>query len=96
MQALATHENAAVSITCLMSRAPCRLQEKIRKLDEQLKGHREQIKRCRPGPAQEAAKRRALQVGFASHPVIDLAGSAQGSPGETAKWVQGSRLPSKM
>eukprot|EP00891_Asterochloris_glomerata_P004727 jgi/Astpho2/4727/Aster-00281 len=38
------------------------LQEKIRKLDEQLKGHREQIKRCRPGPAQEAAKRRALQV----------------------------------
>ena len=73
MQALATHENAAVSITCLMSRAPCRLQEKIRKLDEQLKGHREQIKRCRPGPAQEAAKRRALQVGLVSHPVIDLA-----------------------
>eukprot|EP00891_Asterochloris_glomerata_P004728 jgi/Astpho2/4728/Aster-00282 len=46
------------------------LQEKIRKLDEQLKGHREQIKRCRPGPAQEAAKRRALQVGFVSHPVL--------------------------
>jgi len=40
----------------------CRLDEKIRKLDEQLAQHRAQIKKCRPGPAQEAAKRRALQV----------------------------------
>lgn len=40
----------------------CRLDEKIRKLDEQLSQHRAQIKKCRPGPAQEAAKRRALQV----------------------------------
>jgi len=38
------------------------LDEKLRKLDEQLVKHREAIKRCRPGPAQEAAKRRALNV----------------------------------
>ncbi|KAL3138143.1 hypothetical protein ABBQ38_005371 [Trebouxia sp. C0009 RCD-2024] len=38
------------------------LDDKIRKLDEQLSQHRAQIKKCRPGPAQEAAKRRALQV----------------------------------
>ncbi|KAK9830504.1 hypothetical protein WJX72_012115 [[Myrmecia] bisecta] len=38
------------------------LDDKIRKLDEQLVKHREQIKKCRPGPAQEAAKRRALGV----------------------------------
>lgn len=42
--------------------SPCRLDEKIRKLDEQLIKHREAIKRSRPGPAQEAAKRRALNV----------------------------------
>ena len=39
-----------------------RLDEKLRKLDEQLVKHREVIKRTRPGPAQEAAKRRALNV----------------------------------
>ncbi|GAB4816699.1 hypothetical protein N2152v2_003745 [Parachlorella kessleri] len=38
------------------------LDEKIRKLDEQLAKHKEAIKKCRPGPAQEAAKRRALGV----------------------------------
>lgn len=40
----------------------CRLDEKIRKLDEQLAKHKDAIKKCRPGPAQEAAKRRALAV----------------------------------
>ncbi len=39
-----------------------RLDEKIRKLDEQLAKHRDNIKKARPGPAQEAAKRRALVV----------------------------------
>ena len=39
----------------------CRLDQKIRKLDEQLARHRDQIRRTK-GPAQEAAKRRALQV----------------------------------
>jgi charged multivesicular body protein 5 len=38
------------------------LDEKLKKLDEQLIKHREAIKRSRPGPAQEAAKRRALNV----------------------------------
>ncbi|PSC76394.1 charged multivesicular body 5-like isoform B [Micractinium conductrix] len=38
------------------------LDEKIRKLDEQLAKHRDIIKKTRPGPAQEAAKRRALTV----------------------------------
>lgn len=38
------------------------LDEKIRKLDEQLMKHKEAIRKCRPGPAQEAAKRRALGV----------------------------------
>jgi charged multivesicular body protein 5 len=38
------------------------LDDKIRKLDEQLIKHREAIQRCRPGPAQDAAKRRALNV----------------------------------
>ena len=36
--------------------------EKIKKLDAELAKHREIIKKARPGPAQEAAKRRALQV----------------------------------
>ena len=40
----------------------CRLDLKIEKLDEQLVKLREQISRTRPGPAQEATKRRALQV----------------------------------
>lgn len=51
----------------LMNGLTCRLDEKIRKLDEQLLKHRENIKKTRPGPAQEAAKRRALGV-FTSCP----------------------------
>ncbi|KAG2438916.1 hypothetical protein HYH02_010711 [Chlamydomonas schloesseri] len=35
---------------------------KIRALDEQLAKYKEQIKKTRPGPAQDAIKRRALQV----------------------------------
>lgn len=42
-------------------RGPRRLDEKIRKLDEQLAQHKQKIKSTR-GPAQEAAKRRALAV----------------------------------
>ncbi|KAK9845964.1 hypothetical protein WJX81_007037 [Elliptochloris bilobata] len=38
------------------------LDEKVRKLDEQLMKHRDVIKKTRPGPAQDAAKRRALNV----------------------------------
>lgn len=44
------------------SHTPYSLDEKIRKLDEQLAKHRDIIKKTRPGPAQEAAKRRALTV----------------------------------
>lgn len=40
----------------------CRLDEKIRKLDAELAKHKEAINKCRPGPAKEAAKRRALGV----------------------------------
>lgn len=40
----------------------CRLDDKINKLDQQLLKHKETIKKARPGPAQEAAKRRALSV----------------------------------
>ncbi|KAG2500732.1 hypothetical protein HYH03_001496 [Edaphochlamys debaryana] len=36
--------------------------EKIKALDEQLAKYKEQIKKTRPGPAQDAIKRRALQV----------------------------------
>lgn len=39
-----------------------RIDEQIKKLDQQLMGFREQIKKTRPGPAQEALKRRALTV----------------------------------
>lgn len=48
----------------LISPHPCThsIDEKIRKLDAELVKHRENIKRTRPGPAQEAAKRRALTV----------------------------------
>ena len=35
---------------------------KIKKLDLELARHREIIKKARPGPARDAAKRRALQV----------------------------------
>jgi len=38
------------------------LTRKSGSLMQQLAQHRAQIKKCRPGPAQEAAKRRALQV----------------------------------
>lgn len=38
------------------------LDEKIRKLDQELIRHRDAIKRTRPGPAQEAAKGRAMRV----------------------------------
>lgn len=41
-----------------------RLDEKIKKLDAQLVQHREAIRKARPGPAQDAAKRRALGVGL--------------------------------
>lgn len=38
------------------------LDERIKKLDAELIKHREAIKKLRPGPAQEAAKQRALRV----------------------------------
>uniref|UniRef100_A0A6T7UQX8 Charged multivesicular body protein 5 n=1 Tax=Pyramimonas obovata TaxID=1411642 RepID=A0A6T7UQX8_9CHLO len=38
------------------------LDERIKKLDAELVKHREAIKKLRPGPAQEAAKQRALRV----------------------------------
>lgn len=41
-----------------------RLDEKIKTLDAQLLQHREAIRKARPGPAQDAAKRRALGVGL--------------------------------
>jgi len=39
-----------------------RLEEQIRKLDEQLIRFKEQIKRTRPGPGQDAIKKRAINV----------------------------------
>lgn len=39
-----------------------RLDEQIKKLDGQLAVYKEQLKKVRPGPAQEGIKRRALQV----------------------------------
>ena len=38
------------------------LDDKIKRLDAELAKHRDLIRRARPGPAQEAAKRRALTV----------------------------------
>lgn len=38
------------------------IDEKIRKLDAEAVKYRDQIKRTRPGPAQEALKARALRV----------------------------------
>lgn len=55
----------APSLTDTTSRLTSRgdtLDAKLRELDEQLMKHRDAIKRCKPGPAQEAAKRRALNV----------------------------------
>ncbi|GAX77797.1 hypothetical protein CEUSTIGMA_g5240.t1 [Chlamydomonas eustigma] len=39
-----------------------RMDDKVKQLDDQLLKFKEQIKRTRPGPAQDAIKRRALQV----------------------------------
>ena len=39
-----------------------RIEDKIRKLDEQLLKAKENIKRMRPGPSQDSAKKRALTV----------------------------------
>ena len=38
------------------------MDEKITKLDAELSKYKEQIKRTRPGPAQEAVKARAMRV----------------------------------
>ena len=38
------------------------MDEKIKKLDAELSRYKEQIKRTRPGPAQEAVKARAMRV----------------------------------
>lgn len=38
------------------------MDEKIKKLDAELFKYREQIKRTRPGPAQEAVKARAMRL----------------------------------
>ena len=51
-----TSEKFGVKLCC------DRLDTKIDKLDQQLVKLREQISKTRPGPAQEATKRRALQV----------------------------------
>jgi len=45
-----------------------KVDDKIKGLDEQLARFKDQLKKTRPGPAQEAIKRRALQVTiFLSH-----------------------------
>jgi charged multivesicular body protein 5 len=36
--------------------------EKIKKLDVELNKYKEQIKKTRPGPAQEAVKARAMRI----------------------------------
>lgn len=38
------------------------MDEKIKKLDVELNRYKEQIKKSRPGPAQEAVKARAMRV----------------------------------
>lgn len=38
------------------------MEDKIKKLDAELTRYREQIKKTRPGPAQEAIKARAMRV----------------------------------
>lgn len=38
------------------------MDEKIKKLDAELSRYKEQIKKTRPGPAQEAIKARAMRV----------------------------------
>lgn len=38
------------------------MDDKIKKLDAELSRYREQIKKTRPGPAQEAVKARAMRV----------------------------------
>lgn len=38
------------------------MEEKIKKLDAELTRYKEQIKKTRPGPAQEAVKARAMRV----------------------------------
>lgn len=38
------------------------VEEKIKKLDAELSRYKEQIKKTRPGPAQEAVKARAMRV----------------------------------
>lgn len=38
------------------------VEEKIKKLDAELARYREQLKKTRPGPAQEAVKARAMRV----------------------------------
>ncbi|URE47702.1 Charged multivesicular body protein [Musa troglodytarum] len=49
-------------IKWLLSRRRVTVDEKIKKLDAELARFREQIKKTRPGPAQEAVKARAMRI----------------------------------
>lgn len=57
---------------------PCRIDDQIKKLDAQLAVFRDQIRKARPGPAQESLKRRALAVSsFTCAAVHTVRGSNQ-------------------
>lgn len=71
MHTMHTHPRTRLHAhTPMHKHARCRIDDQIRKLDEQLVKYKDQIKKARPGPAQDAIKRRALQVppgGMATH-----------------------------
>lgn len=49
-------------IICQITKRGDNVEEKIKKLDAELARYKEQIKKTRPGPAQEAVKARAMRI----------------------------------
>ena len=80
---------------CVTPSPSLRLDDKIRKLDEQLLKHKDTIQKTR-GPAQDAAKRRALVVRDPCRCCLDTQlGSPKARPlaGETHSCCLRRRLP---
>lgn len=59
---LSAASNCVSKIIFQITKRGDNVEEKIKKLDAELARYKEQIKKTRPGPAQEAVKARAMRI----------------------------------